>query len=141
MAQITKSDLQNYRKMIDEIERMTSELESLRGGLSPRVMDDMPRTMREGDPVTDILIRIDDLQERKKERLADYLFMAAVVEDAMKCLEADERRVISIYYLDPLPPGVVRITNAYVARTMHYSESWVEQTKSRATKRICGGGD
>ncbi len=131
-----RKDLRRYRHLIDDIERLSWELSNLRGGLSPSVVDGMPKPIGPHDPILAIMIRIERLQNKKTARMNEYLSLATAIEDAIAGLESDEREVICVYYLNQLPKGVRRMTDDITARLIYRSVPWVKAKKAQALKKI-----
>lgn len=132
-----KSYLRQYRPLLEEIERLNIQISIVRNS-RPQTGSGRNGSGNHGDPTAATVMRVETLREKRDKLLVEFNQVVGVINKGLELLDVEEMQVINVYYLDPLPCGILRMTDAIGARRLHWSIRTFERKKRSAIGKMEG---
>ena len=122
---LTKQDLQEYRWLVESIESLENEIESLRDriDISSQIISDMPKSHRDGDKMATTIALIIDTQDLLLDKVAQAMAKRREVESAIEKLPEREKVLIRQRYIEGKAWEQICVNMSYSFQRLHQLHS------------------
>ncbi len=131
--QSKKEYLTGYRTACKRIENLKEQLESLweiEQSIKSQQMSDMPKGSSRHQDLSDLMVKLEDLQERIDDAITESCRIKLEIEEALWKLEdAEESRVLRYRY-------IYFIRCSEISKIMNYSRTQVWRIHDKAIKNL-----